>query len=409
MFRKSTKWLTPAFFVLLFILIRSVYFHNQFNFIYDQVASSTKVLELWRTKSISLIGPHMSFTVQGRQVFFGGFSYAMDLLFLLIGRFDPFLATYAFMIFCSLMILPLYFGTKKLINQPAALIMVIIYTLLPYFIDSTVQLWNPYYMFSLFPLTVYLMGAFKKNKSPKIFLTLSIINGLCFQLHYLFIFAWFGLAVYYFLVEKLSKKYLAIYIGGFALGISNLIAFEVRNNFYLLQTLWIFVNHPREASHHWIAAYYLLSIVFFGILAILGIYKKRLRTSMAVGLFIILSLFTIPHITSGARERSAPKNWYYEDDIKVYEIIKANLATYQDVNIFEFFDATGNPPKYFLKLDKVALDYDDYYNNKYLYVVYNNDQFMKNAAYEVASFSPSKTVKIWKINETYNLYLLERL
>lgn len=409
MTKKINKWLLPAFFILLFIITRSVYFDNRFNFIYDQVSASTKVLELWRTKSVSLIGPHMSFMIEGRQIFFGGFSYAMELIFLLIGKFDPFLSTNAFMVFCAIMIVPLYLGTKKLINQTAAIMLATLYTFFPLFIESTSQMWNPNYMFSLFPLQVYLMGIFKEKKSPWIFMVFSIINGLCFQLHYLFIFAWLGLAAYYFFVLKLSRKYFAIYLLGFAVGIFNLILFEVRNNFYLLQTLWIFINHPSDVSNHWIAPYYLLSVVFFGMLAILGVCKKRLNNTMALWLFIILLFISIPYITSGARERSSPKGWYYEDDIEVYNIIKSNLGTYEDVNIFSFYDATGNAPKYFLKLDQILLDYDDYYHNKYLYVIYKDDQFMKNDAYEVASFSPSKIIKTWKINPTYTLYLLERL
>ncbi len=407
--KKINHWLLPIFFILLFIFTRSVYFENRFNFVYDQVAAATKVLELWKTKSITLIGPHMSFMVEGRQVFFGGFSYAMDLVFLLIGKFDPFLSTYAFMLFCALMILPLYIGTKKLINQQAAIIMMVLYTLLPYFIESTSQMWNPYYMMSLFPLQVYLMGLFKEKKSPKVFLLFSIINGLCFQLHYLFIFAWFGLGAYYFLVKKLSRKYFLMYLIGFGIGMGNLIVFELRNNFYLLQTLWIFANHPRNVSEHWIAPYYLLSVVFFGILAMLGLLKEKLNTKIAIGIFIILLFFAIPYITTGARERSYPKGWTYENDQEVYRIIKENLTTYEDVNVFEFYDATGNVPKYFLKRDNIALDYDDYYHNKYLYVTYPDDTYLKNAAYEVANFTPSKVVRTWKMNDDYNLYLLERL
>jgi hypothetical protein len=407
--KKINHWLLPIFFILLFIFTRSIYFENRFNFVYDQVAAATKVLELWKTKSITLIGPHMSFMVEGRQVFFGGFSYAMDLVFLLIGKFDPFLSTYAFMLFCALMILPLYIGTKKLINQQAAIIMMVLYTLLPYFIESTSQMWNPYYMMSLFPLQVYLMGLFKEKKSLKIFLLFSIINGLCFQLHYLFIFSWFGLGAYYFLVKKLSRKYFLMYLIGFGIGMGNLIVFELRNNFYLLQTLWIFVNHPRNVSEHWIAPYYLLSVVFFGILAMLGFLKNKLNTKIAMGLFIMLLFFAIPYITTGARERSYPKGWTYENDQEVYRIIKENLTTYEDVNVFEFYDATGNVPKYFLKRDNIALDYDDYYHNKYLYVTYSDDTYLKNAAYEVANFTPSKVVRMWKMNDDYNLYLLERL
>jgi len=397
------------FFVFLFIAIRSLYYKNVFVFIYDQVSSSTKALELWKTKSITFIGPPMSLTVENRQIFFGGISYYIQLLFLLIGRFDPFWSTYAFMVFAGIMSIPLYYGMKKLVNKNAAVIMVTLYALLPFFIESTFTLWNPYFMFSLLPILVFCMGLFKTKKSLLSFMAISLLNGILFQLHYMYIFVWIGMVIYYFVMTKMSWKYCFIFLIGFACGTLNLIVFELRHNFYLLQTMWIFLTHAKKVSEHWFADYYLLSELFFAIIIVLAIFKKRLNVYFITLLFTILLILSVPYVTIQAGARNYPKDWYYKDELTIYQIIKSNLNAIHDFNIFEFYVATGTLPKYFLKKDNVQINFDDYYHNKYLYVVYKNDQFMKDPAYEVATFSPSKTIKVWKINKVYNLYLLERL
>lgn len=403
------EFFAVIFFIILFIAIRTLYYKNLFVFIFDQVSSSTSALELWRTKSISLIGPPMSLTVENRQIFFGGISYYIQMVFLLIGRFDPFWSTYAFMIFSGLMIVPLYYGVKKLINKNAAVVMMILYVLLPFFIESTFTFWNPYFMFSFLPFLIYLMGLFKNKKNLVLFFGISILNGILFQLHYMYILVWIGLGIYYFHIKKLSWKYLVFYGIGFAIGTSNLIFFELRHHFYLTQTIILFLIHPKQVASHWFADYYLLSEFFFSLLIALYVLRKKLTKLVMVIGFIILLIIVIPYVTIGTKTRNYPKNWYYNDDIKVYQIVKQNLKAIADFNVFEFYTSTGTTVKYFLKRDNVKINYDDYYHNPYLYVVYKNDQFMKDPAYEVATFSPSKIIQTWKINPYYNLYLLQRL
>ena len=151
-------------FISLFILTRSVYYSSLFRFIYDQIASSTVVYDLWQNKEISLLGPPMSLMIENRQIFFGGISYYIQMIFLLIGRWDPFWSTYVFMLFSSLMVAPLYVGVKKLINKNAAIFMLTVYSLMPFYIEGTTHLWNPYFQLSLMPLFIYLIALFQEKK-----------------------------------------------------------------------------------------------------------------------------------------------------------------------------------------------------------------------------------------------------
>lgn len=396
------------FFICLFVGIRSLYYQNLFVFVHDQVSSSTKVLELWQTKSLSLIGPPLSFLIEGRQIFFGGISYYIQMVFLLIGRFDPFWSTYAFMAFCGLMIIPLYFGVKKLINKKVAILTIILYSLLPFYIESTITLWNPYFKFALLPILIYLMGLFKERNNIIIFFLISFLNGIFFQLHYMYFFTVIGILIYYFLFKRQSLNYLFIFILGFCFGFSNLVLFELRHNFYNLQTIIFYLSKPKEITGHWFSDYYLLSESVFILLIIFNLLKKQISNYVNITIFVILFIIGILYVTTIAKTKQYPKNWYYNDELKTYQIIKNSLNTVKDFNIFEFYDTKGSTQKYFLKKDDIKIDYDNYLTNKYLYVLYANDQYMEDPSYEINRFKPSKIIKIWSINKFYKLYLLKR-
>jgi len=412
--KKTTKidLILIIVFICIFIFIRTVYYKNLFVFIYDQVSSSTKALELWQTKSISLIGPPISiFQIFRREMYFGGISYYIQLIFLLLGNFDPFRSTYAFMLFSAIMIIPLYFGVKKMINLNAAILMSVAYCLFPLYIEATYMLWNPNFQFALLPLFLYLMSIFEYKKSGFLFFFLAIYSGILFQLHYLFIFVIVGLIIYYFLLKKLPLKFLSIALIGFIIGFSPIIIFELRHNFYNLRTIILYLNNRKQLFSHWVADYYFLSSSFFGLIILLKLIKKRIKTWLIVLVFCILAILSYEYVNVDAQTRQYPKGWFYADELRAYSIIKNNYLNnkIQDFNIFEFFDATGNAQKYYLKRDGIKINFEDYRNNKYLYVIYHNNQFMKDMAYEINEFQPSIIVKEWKINDRYKMYLLKRL
>lgn len=397
------------FFIILFIVLRTFYYIHAFNFVHDQVTSSTTVLEMWKNKSFPLIGPPLSFSIEGRQIFFGGVSYYIQLIFLLLGRFNPFWSTYIFMTFSGIMCIPLYIGISRLINRKSAILALLLYSMTPLSITSTTFLWNPYFQYSLLPLCVYLLYLFRKRFSLFIFLLLSVLNGILFQLHYMYVFSVIGLFLYFFVVKKYSWKYLFIYLVGFFLGALNLIVFEVRHHFYTIQTLMLYKTHPNQLIRHWFSWYYILPELFFIIIIFLYLFRKQITTKVIIIFSIILTMISIPFIIIHAQQYHYPKDWSYNDELRVYSIIKNNLNKYKDFNIFEFYTADGNTLKYFLKKDNISIQYDDYYHNKYLYVVYKNDLYLNDVAYEVHSFRPSRMVQQWKINQFYRLFLLERL
>ena len=217
--------------------------------------------------------------------------------------------------------------------------------------------------------------------------------------------------VYYLFVKKISWNLSVGAFVGFMVGFGNMLLFELRNDFYTLRTLAIFFHQSEKIVSHPQADYYFMSILFFGILIFLNYLSKRITIKINIILFIILTFFSINHTVITAHEKNYPLNWYYEDDQKVFQIIHNNYEKNNilNFNVFQFYAATGDTQKYYMKLNNIDINYNDYYHNEYLYVVYKKDMnYMKDAAYEVNTFTPHELVDSWEINDHYSLYLLKR-
>src|SRR3989344_7706520 len=121
MSKKSKLEIVLVIFTLcLYIFIRSLHFSEFLNFSFDQAWSSTRILEIWKNKEITLVGPGSSIVVNGKQILQGSINYYFNLIFLLLGNFDPIISSYLFMLFAGLMIIPLYLGVRYLFNKNVA-------------------------------------------------------------------------------------------------------------------------------------------------------------------------------------------------------------------------------------------------------------------------------------------------
>ena len=409
----SKEFIILLFFFIIFIFIRTINFNHFFTFVYDQAGFSTSALEIFRDKKLQLIGPPISIKFAGREIFQGGIIYYFFLIFLLLGHFDPKLSTYSFVIFSGLMIVPLYYGLKDLFNKKIFIYITMLYSLLPFYIHSTMSLWNPYIQFALTPVLIYTMGLFKKKNTKFIFFLISFITGFLTQFHYQFFLIIFGLLIYYFIFNKISMYYLLPFFLGLLLGFFPMVLFELRNNFYNTRTIILFLIHHKEIfgknlSPMNIKEYYFLSTSIFLFIIISSILKKFLDRQILIYIFIILLFWSSMVIVVFPPENTVVKNWTYEDELNVYNIIKNNSV--KNYNISAFYDAKASSQKYFLKRDFINIDFENYLTNKYLYVIYeNNKDYKLNRAYEMNTFYPSKVINKWKINNKYNLILSKRI
>lgn len=408
----NKEFIILLFFFIIFILIRTINFNHFFTFVYDDASLSTSAFEIFRDRKLQLIGPAMSIKFAGREIFQGGIIYYFYLFFLLLGHFDPKVSTYLFVIFSGLMILPLYYGLKYLFDKKIAIFITMLYSLLPFYIQSTMSLWSPYQQFVLTPFLIYAMGLFKQKNTKLLFLLIAFIAGFLLQFHFQYVLIIVGLFIYYFLFKKNNIYYFLLFFLGLLLGFFPMILFELRNNFYNTNTIILFLIHFKEIfgknGSVGFSSHYLLSTSIFLFIIVSFTFRKLLKRQILTYLFAILLFWSTMVIVIYPPANGVVKNWTYEDELKVNKIIKNNSV--KNYNVSSFYDAKAISQKYFLKRDFINIDFENYRTNRYLYVIYyKNTDFRLNRAYEMNTFKPSTILNTWRINNEYNLILSERI
>ncbi|KKP34958.1 MAG: hypothetical protein UR23_C0033G0001 [Candidatus Roizmanbacteria bacterium GW2011_GWA2_32_13] len=261
----QNKYFVLSLFIIFFVVIRSLHFPESLNFSFDQGHGFTRILEMWNNKEITLVGPASSISADNKQLLQGSIIYYFTLVFALLGKFDPIVSSYIFMLFSSLGVIPLYLGMKRLANYKAAILMAVIYTFLPMFIDYTRFFFGPNFLIPLSTILIYLMGLYK-TKSKNIYLFLIFVyTGILMQFHYQVAIILIALFFYYFLEPKRKHwipagacpqmgagmtKPLLIMIGGFCVGFSPMILFELKNQFYNLHVIsdYLFISSKQHSG-----------------------------------------------------------------------------------------------------------------------------------------------------------------
>lgn len=407
----QNKYFVLSLFIIFFVVIRSFHFTSALNFSFDQGHGFTRVLEIWRNKDITLVGPASSISVDNKQLLQGSIIYYFTLIFTLLGKFDPIISSYIFMLFSSLGIIPLYSGMKKLANQKAALLMIVIYTLLPMFIDYTRFFFGPNFLIPLSTILIYLMGLYKTRPKNIYLFLIFAYTGILLQFHYQIAIILLILFLYYSFLKFFNVKSTFIMLGGFCVGFSPMILFELKNQFYNLHVIgnYLFSSKPHSGTPFQILPHRYLSISIF-LLALISTYLRKYISYVLI--IIIASVLTIfdafIYLPKPAHGFGMSPDWNYLMERKAYEIIKKeNLKNYNIVN--PIYDNLSMVIKFHLKKDGVQMNYDDYYHNDYLYVISKTTDIFKDPAYELNTFVPNKLIKSWKLNNTYNLYLFKRV
>lgn len=402
------------FFIIIYIAIRSIYFTESLNFSTDQALFSTRALEIWRNKEITLIGPPISLQLEGRQIFQGGAIYYAQLFFLLLGNFDPVQSTYAFTIFSGLMIIPLYLGMQWLSNKTSALFVVILYSLLPVYIIYTKFLWNPNFQLALMPLVIFFLGLYYRKKNIINLFLFGLSLGLITQFHFQGFIVTVLVIILLDLRSRLSIKILLIAGLGYMIGLGNLILFDVRNQFYNTQTFFLFLQKflqfsEKNSSNFLKNPHYFLSILLISIVLITYLLRERLSPRLNIAVFLGLGIISIISFNQKPQHGfGMAENWQYKDEVKTYQLIRqANVQNYNIANLI--YDTKAATQKYLHRKDNVIINEEEYRNNEYLFVLNKDNKYVLDPAYEVNTFKPSKLIQHWTINDHYQLYLLQRL
>lgn len=405
----SKKELSIVFiFIVIFIFIRTVRFPEHLNFSFDQAAGASRSLEIWREREITLVGPGTSLIGADKQILQGSINYYFPLLFFLAGRWDPIISSYLFMIFGAIMILPLFWAVKTLSNKKIAIFILTLYTLLPFYIDYSRFFFGPSFQLSLLPILFFLMALYKKFKQSANLFLVFVFAGILLQFHYQALLLIVLLLVYYLPHSENRIKSLTIALTGLTLGFLPMIIFELKNHFYNLTVLAEYLKYTKKPANFFFMPYRFLIISLFLTLILTVLYKKLISWRLTIVVFLFLLILDLAlYLPTPKNAFGMAPDWNYLYEKKVNQIIRGeNLKNYNIVNMA--YDNLSEVQKYLLRKDNININFYDYRNNRYLFIVSKTGNFMSDPAYEINTFKPSKVIRKWKINSIYDLYLLQR-
>lgn len=399
-----------------FVCIRSFHFSEFVNFSTDQGEFAKNALELWRNKDITLVGPTASFNYQGLYLRQSSVIFYTTLFFLLPTNFEPVQASYLFMLLSALMCIPLFYGIKKLFNEPAAVLVTSMFAFFPFFIPYTTFLWNPNYQFALVPILIFFLGLFKETRKNKWMFLSGCMAGVLFLYHYQFaLIIAFGTFVILYNVwrKNTNLKSFLLWIFGLIIGYMPMIFFEIHSKFYLTKIILLLLQHPTQSSTSF-APHYILSLVFIALIVIVGmlsqkyvqVTNKKVIYSTSI-VFFVLAL--IIYSTPPNQAFGSAYKWNYLLEQKAHHIIaNEKLKNFGVVNTV--YETKATVQYYLLQKNNVIGGTQNYYENEYLFLIAKKERtnFSDDPAYEVNTFVPSIEVNRWSLNSEYDVVLLQR-
>jgi|GEM_PF-3157659 len=372
---------------------------ERLNFSMDQGMFASRSLEIWQNKEIRLLGPPASPMVEGRQFFQGPLTYYYIIGLGIIGRWNPLVMSWVQVWLILITNLYLWKVIQSKINEKTAWIYLIFVAFCPIFIKYSNFIWNPNILLLTTPL---LMAAFLKKR----WLIFGIIAGLSLQLHFQsvpIVLAILGWLFYY------EKRKIINFGVGVVIGYLPLILFDLRNEFYNIMTIWLWLTGDSKGKVV-LQEYYVLAVALIFVLG-LSIWIGRIKwwqRAIVIGVIIIWGLFCIlfQQETIGM-----PKNWSYTDLITTKQIVLKNVdGKFNVVNLLSG-DSRFYPLRYLLIINNKKVEkVDDYKLIDQLFVVDKKgaeEKINSSNLWEIYSFG-GKVTASWSIDSFYNLYLLRK-
>ena len=202
---------------------------------------------------LTLLGPTAS--VGG--FFFGPIYYYMIAPFLWLAHYDPVGPAVMVALFATATIYLLYRVVKDIFSPAVGLVAAFLYATSSLLVTFSRSSWNPHVVPFFVLLTVLSLFSYIKKEKKKWILLAGFFYGITFELHFVTLF--FAAAVIAFIgyilwtrplmawIKKLIVSYL-VFGAGFAVGISPIIAFELRHQFVNTRNIITFMFHSKDAG-----------------------------------------------------------------------------------------------------------------------------------------------------------------
>lgn len=344
------------------------------------------------------------------------FSYSLIPLEIIF-NFDPFKITVFFTILNLFTGYLLYLILKKELNTTTAIFSTFIFLLNSKMIHHSLFVWTLNYLPLVGLLTIYLLWKlFKNNHNLWSVLFLGILSGVGFGLQYVYVIS--ALVVFLLTVFFTRKKILSIliFLIGATLGELPMVLFDLKHNFYHLNTLY---QYLLDAEAHRVTSFYTYYqfLNLWPIFAILGglilsfVFKKY---KMLVIVFIVIYTYTnltspFSKITSG---QLTPSEINLNTLKKVASIIaKTNPPKKFNLAVLLDFDTRAHPLRYLLtyQYNLKPQPVEKYKDLEALYVLALNDYDMKSPkVWELQEYLPYKITNLNLPAQNHQLYKLTK-
>lgn len=407
------KKLGLVFIIFLFLFLRLYKLEKALNFSSEQGLFLNKAVEIYKTGKQTLIGPPASIkSTISREFYHGPATYYL-LLPPIIMDGEPLTASFYFIFLNLLTLLIIFYITNKKFGFRSAILASFFFTTFPQLVTYTRFVWNPNFLPLLSSLVLLILLSLNKNWPWGYWLLLGVILGIGLQFHYQAILLIF-LCLSWLITKKIKLSKFNFICIGFLIGFSPLIIFELRHNFYNLNTLLLIFKTGTDKTLSELPFYYFLAIMPFIIVFVSFFLNKIFIFNKFIGLILIIIyiFWAIPQISSyTVQAPGMPKGWNYSGQKKAVKIIlNENKNNFNIANLLSG-DTRAQDLRYLLILKgRQPMDVIDYPLADWLFVLsrYNGERTLKDPVWEIGSFQPAQVAKEWPIQNGISLFLLQK-
>ncbi|MCJ7805511.1 hypothetical protein MUP46_02615 [Patescibacteria group bacterium] len=408
-------------FFLITVLSLAAHFWNYktlVNFHLDPPAHLMGARDMADSGKISLIGPNItSKEVMGREFFLGPFYYYVLAILGVLTHWNVLIISG---FFTSLWLAAFILLFSWLYKKFGGLIAILVYTLLsffPLFIPISRQIWNPHFI-PLFGI-LFLLFLVERKKNIHYFLA-GFFWGLGLNVHYATIL-WAPIAAFFVIDDIRLKRFhlrsWLILILGVTLAEFPLILFELRHNFYNLNTIIFQVRYGSLSSGYgfgfwWYYAIPLLPAAAFLAAFLLDKIRKSRFFNIIVALLAILSVyFFIGDFGLQGQRVIYPSGWTISRQKEAAQFIIQDKE--KDFEVAETInsDTRALDMRWWLRMANVrVMDVTQYDKAPVLYLVTSSKRPPETeTVWEVSSLRPFKIEFKKDLGANLFLYKLKRI
>lgn len=368
----------------------------------DQGMFMLRSKEIWDKKEITLLGPTASPIVEGRQFFQGPLVYYCLSLIGLFTNWDPVNISWMMVILGTLGMYFIYKTIRLLSDENSARIGALIYCFFPITVKFSNFVWNPNFLLVLTPIFLYCFVRAIKENSCLWSLGAGILAGMGLQFHFQF-----GPTI---LISGLylsikNRRCLMPFLFGLFVGYLPLIIFDLRNNFYNIRTiiLWITSSHKENTQIQW---HYVLSYIVILIVPIAILINKlefKIKTAVIavmIAIFISIIRLDINNDLTISSQNKIVHIILAEGCPSNYNVASTVTGDTRAYNLRYLLTIRGCPPE----------EVDKYPETKTLFLMAPVDRPIETeTVWEVTSLGKIIVKQRTSINDKVILYELEKL